>query len=300
MRDLDLDRDPDLDLDPDPDPDRDLDRDLDRDRASAGDRVRPGCYTGPMNDESLWKGCPLAVVDVETTGLDPKVDRVIEVAVIHMQDGEVTDTFASLVNPEQEVPDEVVRITGIQPEQLTDAPRFGAVAAEVRARLEGRIFVAYNLPFDRAFIKSELERAGLDFPEVVPIDPLVFIRELHKNQGSKRLSSAAERLGISLENAHRAQDDAVVAGLVLYALAPQLPERLGDLRLLQGQWEQQQANDMAGWRNRRGGTMDSGGIDGGFTQDRGNALGPAYIYGDDTDPVRYMFVHLPDSGARRT
>lgn len=251
-----------------------------------------------MNDDSLWKGCPLAVVDVETTGLDPKVDRVIEIAVIEMRDGEVTDRFAALVNPDQEVPDEVVRITGIQPEQLVGAPRFATLAAEVRARLEGRVFVAYNLPFDRAFIKAELERAGLDFPEVVPIDPLVFIRELHKNQGSKRLGAVAERLGISLENAHRAADDAEVAGRILYALAPQLPARLGDLRLLQGQWERQQANDMAGWRNRRGGGMEA--VGGGLAQERGNALGPAYIYGDDTDPVRYMFVHLPDSGARRT
>ncbi|PKN58099.1 MAG: 3'-5' exonuclease [Deltaproteobacteria bacterium HGW-Deltaproteobacteria-14] len=252
-----------------------------------------------MNDDSPWRGCPLAVVDVETTGLDPKVDRVIEIAVIHMQDGAVTDSFASLVNPDQEIPDEVVRITGIQPEQVTTAPRFATIAAEVRARLEGRVLVAYNLPFDRAFIVAELDRAGLDLPEVVPIDPLVFIRELHKNQGSKRLSAAAERLGINLENAHRAKDDAEVAGHVLYALAAQLPERLGDLRLLQGQWEQQQQNDMAGWKNRRGGSFDGGGVGGGFAQERGNALGPAYIYGDDTDPVRYMFVHLPDAGARR-
>ena len=253
-----------------------------------------------MNADALWKDLPLAVVDVETTGLDPKVDRVIEIAVIHMQGGQVTDTFATLVDPEQELPEEVIRITGIRPEQLTSAPRFSRVAAEVRARLTDRIFVAYNLPFDRAFISEELGRVGLDFPDVVPIDPLVFIRELHKTHGSKRLSAVAERLGITLSNAHRAQDDAEVAGHVLYALGKQLPERLGDLRLLQEQWEQQQKNEMATWRGRRGGGAIDASVGGAVSQGRGNALGPAYIYGDDTDPVRYMFMHLPDAGARRT
>jgi len=203
-----------------------------------------------MNADALWKDLPLAVVDVETTGLDPKVDRVIEIAVIHMQGGQVTDAFATLVDPEQEIPEEVVRLTGIQPEQLTGAPRFAAIAAEVRARLCDRVFVAYNLPFDRAFITEELGRAGLDFPDVVPIDPLVFIRELHKKEGSKRLTAVAERLGITLSNAHRAQDDAEVAGHVLYALGKHLPDRLGDLRMLQEQWEQQQKNEMASWRGR--------------------------------------------------
>ncbi|PIE19202.1 MAG: DNA polymerase III subunit epsilon [Proteobacteria bacterium] len=252
-----------------------------------------------MNDDALWRDCPLAVVDVETTGLDPKVDRVIEVAVIHMQGGEVTDTYASLVNPEQQVPAEVVKLTGIEPEQLTDAPRFGQIAAEVRARLEGRVFVAYNLSFDRAFVTAELRRAGFEFPTTVPIDPLIFVRELHKTQGSKRLAAVAERLGIELSNAHRAKDDAEVAGHVLYALGEQLPERLGDLRLLQEQWERQQKNEMATWRNRRGGGAIDEDIGGGASIDRGNALGPAYVYGEETDPVRAMFLHLRDSGGRR-
>jgi len=254
--------------------------------------------TPAMHDDARWQELPLAVVDVETTGLDPTSDRVIEIAIVHMQAGEVTDVFATLVNPEQEVPEEVVKITGIKSEDLVDAPRFGAIAAEVRARLLDRVLVAYNLAFDRAFIHEELTRAGLDLPAGIPIDPLVFIRELHKSQGSKRLSAVAERLGIPLDNAHRAQDDAVVAGKVLYAIAGQLPDRLGDLRLLQEQWEQQQKNEMASWRSQRGGGIESP-VGMGPSVDRGNALGPAYIYSEDTDPVRAMFVHLPDSGARR-
>ncbi|MBL8787992.1 MAG: 3'-5' exonuclease [Deltaproteobacteria bacterium] len=250
-----------------------------------------------MDDDARFLDCPTAVIDVETTGLDPRVDRIIEIAVIHMQGGVVIDRYATLVNPEQDVPEEVQRLTGIEPAQLTNAPRFAEIAAEVRARLEGKVFVAYNLAFDRAFVHEELGRAGLDLPSRRYVDPLVFVRELHKSEGSKRLTAVAERLGIPLASAHRAADDAEAAGLVLYALLPRLPERLGELVMLQQQWEITQKNEMANWKGDRGGGAIDQGI--GQTLDRGNALGPAYVYGDDTDPVRAMFVHLPDAGAAR-
>lgn len=247
-----------------------------------------------MNDDARFLELPIAVLDVETTGLDPRGDRIIEIAIVHMEHGVVTDRFATLVNPEQELPDEVQKLTGIEPAQLVSAPRFGDIAAEVERRLRDRVFVAYNLPFDRAFVAEELARAGHELPSRRFVDPLVFVRELHKSEGSKRLSAVAERLGIPLASAHRAADDAEAAGLVLYALLPRLPERLGDLVLLQQQWELQQKNEMANWKGDRAGAIDAGLAP---SLDRGNALGPAYIYGDDTDPVRAMFVHLPDAGS---
>jgi DNA polymerase-3 subunit epsilon len=248
------------------------------------------------NDASLFSECPLAVVDVETTGFDSERDRVIEVAVIHMQGGVVTDSWGTLVNPDRDVPEDVQRITGIDPAQLVDAPRFADIAGIVASRLADRVFVAYNLTFDRGFITAELTRAGLTFPATRFLDPLVFVRELQRGGGSKRLGAVAERLGITLSNAHRATDDAEAAGHILYRLAERLPDRLGDMMLLQQQWEAQQRNEMAGWRGERGGGM-SAGI--GSAIARGNALGPAYLYGDDTDPVRAMFIHLPDSGGAR-
>ncbi|MFO0745592.1 MAG: 3'-5' exonuclease [Myxococcota bacterium] len=211
-----------------------------------------------------------------------------------MQGGQVVDRYSSLVNPEQAVPDETIKITGIDPTLIPLAPRFADIADEVHRRLGERVFVAYNLAFDRAFLTEELGRTGRELPTRTFVDPLVFVREIHKNEGSKRLTAVAERLGITLSNAHRAADDAEAAGLVLYALLQRLPERLGDLLLLQQQWEAQQRNDMAMWKGDRGTFEGVGGY-----VDRGNALGPAYVYGDDTDPVRAMFVHLPDAGSAR-
>lgn len=247
-----------------------------------------------FSDDTPLHDCPLAVIDVETTGFDAETDRVIEIAVIHMQGGAVIESWGTLVNPGRDVPEDVQRITGIDPSQLVTAPRFTEIAAEVAARLEGRVFVAYNLTFDRGFVTAELKRAGLGFPCDRFLDPLIFVRELHRGAGSKKLGAVAERLGIPLSNAHRAIDDAEAAGHVLYRLAADLPPRLGDIVLLQQQWEQQQRNEMAGWRSDRGPSASIGG-----TVDRGNALGPAYLYGDDTDPVRAMYAHLPDSGGSR-
>tara|TARA_B100000674_G_C37815742_1_gene903323 strand:+ start:179 stop:934 length:756 start_codon:yes stop_codon:yes gene_type:complete len=251
-----------------------------------------------MNENANWVDLPIASVDVETTGLDPQTDRVIEIAIIHMRNGEVEERWSSLVNPGCDIPEEVTRITGIKGEDLVSAPSFDTIVGEIQSRLKDRIFVAYNLEFDRAFIKNELERAGAVWEELEYVDPLIFARELHRNQGSKRLGSVAERLGIEIGQAHRAADDAVASGKVLYAFAGQLPATLGELTLLQGQWATQQENERASWRNRREGGPES--VIGVSAQaDRGNALGPAYIYGEETDPVRAMFLHLPDSGSKR-
>ena len=252
-----------------------------------------------MDDQIDWKESALAVVDVETTGLDPEQDRVIEVGIIHMRGGSVEDRYSTLVNPGRDLPAEVVKLTGISPEDVETAPPFEEIADKVCSLLEDRIFVAYNLAFDRAFLQSELGRVDRQWDEPRCIDPLIFVRELHRNQGSKRLAAVAERLGIDPGNSHRAADDAEVAGKVLYSLAEHLPERLDELLMLQSQWERQQDNEMAGWRGGRRTSAIDASVGDGTLADRGNSLGPAYVYGEDTDPVRAMFVHLPDSGSRR-
>jgi DNA polymerase-3 subunit epsilon len=250
-----------------------------------------------MNESAQWADLPIASVDVETTGLDPQTDRVIEIAIIHMRQGEVEERWSTLVNPGIDIPDEVTRITGIKTEDLAGAPVFETLLEEITTRLRDRVLVAYNLEFDRAFIKNELERAGSAWEELSYVDPLIFARELHRNQGSKRLGAVAERLGIEIGQAHRAADDAIAAGKVLYAFAGQLPTTLAELTVLQGQWATQQENERASWRSRRDGGPES--VIGTQQTERGNSLGPAYIYGEETDPVRAMFLHLPDSGSKR-
>ncbi|MGH7295214.1 MAG: 3'-5' exonuclease, partial [Polyangiaceae bacterium] len=102
---------------------------------------------------------------------------------------------------------------------VKDAPSFEAVAAEVFAKLAGWVPGAYNAAFDKAFLTAEMARAGLTVRRDVEwIDPLVWARELQQGERSRALGEVAARLGIALENAHRASDDAEAALRVLLAL----------------------------------------------------------------------------------
>ncbi len=249
-----------------------------------------------------WFDAELAVVDVETTGLDASKDRVMEIAVVAMRAGATIERWSTLVNPGIPIPDEVVAITGITNAMVEGAPSFATIAADVEARLRGRVFVAYNHTFDQAFVKGELERVGLKLPEVPCLDPLVFAREFQKDDGSKKLGKVAERLGITLLEAHRAANDAEVAGFILYAFKEQLPPTLEDLVVLQQQWSLQQEQVMAQRRRWRGELEEEGAsgatVSAMVTAD-GFVLGPAYVYGDEPDPIRFFYGLLPDIGARK-
>jgi len=244
-----------------------------------------------------WWDLPLAVMDVETTGFDPETDRIIEIAVVHMVGGEVVESWGQLVNPERPIPEAVVELTGITEDAVADQPTFDAIADEVVSRFESRGIVAYNLPFDRKFVAAELERAGHAWPEQNPtFDPLIFARQFHADSGSKKLGEVAARLGIDLVEAHRATDDATVAGHVLYAFREQLPPRLADLLVLQAQWERKQAAERM-WSSKR---MDQEASSWLADDSSTIGLGPGYIYGTEPDPLRALYLSVPEAPSRDT
>ena len=100
-------------------------------------------------------------------------------------------------------------------------------------------------------------------------------------------------MGIPLEEAHRATHDARVAGLVLFEFADRLPARLEDLVVLQGQWEAAQAAEMAHWRGGAGFSLGSS-----SAASRKAGLGPAYIYGDEADPLRALYASVAEAPER--
>lgn len=246
-----------------------------------------------------WHLLPLAVLDTETTGLAPEQgDCIIEVAVIHFDNGEVTKRWSTLLDPGIPLHADVTRITGITPDDLLNQPNFVDIADELLTHLQGRVLVAYNVPFDRNFLIHEFSRAGRRLPEGVKwLDPLVIARQTQKGQGNMKLGSVAKRLGVSLEEAHRAQADAECAGRVLLALGKtaNLPENLSELLDLIDKWEAAQEAERAGWRSRQqqGRTGFRPLADDGSPP---NALGTAYPHGDELDPVRYMFLRRAGRG----
>lgn len=166
---------------------------------------------------------PMVSIDVETTGRDPGMDRIVEIACVAWRDGQVEQRLSWLVNPGRPIPAETIEVHGIRDEDVQDKPPFAAIVSELLQALEGRVPVAYNAEFDRNFLIAELGRAGTSLERSPPatrkgvewIDPLVWARELQKEAKGKSLGEVADRLGIHIERAHRATDDAVAALLVL-------------------------------------------------------------------------------------
>ena len=187
-----------------------------------------------FDDAAKFLGLPLAVLDTETTGRDPaRGDRVIEVAVVHFDGGQVTARHSLLVDPGIAIPKESTAVHGITDADVRGKPRWDAIAREVLGLLKGRVPVAYNAGFDRAFVFAEMRRVGItpsndkSLPPALRnsvdwIDPLVWARATQANTRGFKLGEVAARLEIPLVQAHRATDDAEAAGLVLMALLKDL------------------------------------------------------------------------------
>lgn len=199
-----------------------------------------------LSHDAPWAELPIALVDVETTGRDASVDRVVEVGIVVARGGEVVERRNWLVNPGRPIPKEASDVHKISDEDVKDSPSFEQVAAEVMAMLEGCVPGAYNAAFDKAFLTNELARAGMTLRRDVEwLDPLVWARELQQGERSRALGEVAARLGIALENAHRAIDDAEAALRVLLALGRdvRVPRTYGALVLEQRRLSLAQADE---------------------------------------------------------
>lgn len=200
-------------------------------------KVRGVGVASELDAGAPWVDCPIAFIDVETTGRDPTNDRIVEMGIVLGVGGEVVKTFNWLFNPGRPIPAEISAIHGITDADVADKPSFADTALEILEALAGSIPAAYNASFDRNFLLAELERAGIRAPSPPPavrrevdwMDPLTFARELYKAEESRALGDMATRLGIELVQAHRATDDAVAALKVLYVLAkdPRVPRAYG-------------------------------------------------------------------------
>jgi DNA polymerase III subunit epsilon len=208
--------------------------------------------------DAAWKELDVALLDLETTGRDASVDRVVEVGIVVGRHGDVVARYNWLVDPGIPIPQEAAAVHGITDAMVAGKPRFEAIAHEIVNALRGCIPAAYNAAFDRAFIMSEVARAKADSGSVPAlardvdwVDPLVWARHIQSDEKSRALGDVAARLGVALEKAHRAQDDAEAALRVLYALAndPRIPQAYGALVQEQRRLSHAQADARRMWRH---------------------------------------------------
>ena len=181
------------------------------------------------------RGTPIAVIDLETNGLAPGRDRVVELSVVRRDPGrEPVLALDTLVNPSRRVA--ATEIHGITDEDVEDAPRFESIAANVVEALSDCVVAAYNVYFDIRFLAYELERCGVKCPP--PHFCLMYLRPMLGLGKRCKLDDACREHGVTYENAHVAARDALASsqllGCYLDVMAQEGVSTYADLAALKG------------------------------------------------------------------
>jgi DNA polymerase-3 subunit epsilon len=159
-------------------------------------------------------GAVFTAFDLETTGLDPKRDRIVEIGAVRFNAGGVIDRYETLIDPGFPMPAEAGRVNGITDAMLAGQPLLCAALPEFLRFAEGAFFVAHNAPFDCGFVNESLLRLyedGYTRAAVLPnriTDTLPLARRLFPGRARYNLQDLAKDLGIKAQAAHRALDDA--------------------------------------------------------------------------------------------
>ena len=154
------------------------------------------------------------VVDVETTGGRGDRHRVTEIGAVKVVDGDIVARFGTLLNPQRVIPADIIRLTGITPAMVQDAPYFADIADDFDAFMVDAIFVAHNVEFDYGFIAGEYRRIGRRF-EYPRLCTCTSMRRLYPGRRSYSLASLCRDFEIPLESHHRAMCDAEAAAQLL-------------------------------------------------------------------------------------
>ena len=147
------------------------------------------------------------VFDIETTGFSSIRDRIIEIGAVKVVNGEIVDRFSTFVNPERPIPFEITGLTGITDEMVMGAPAIGTVLPQFLEFAGDGVLVAHNAGFDVGFIEQNCREQGLN-DRFIYVDTVALARVLLPTLSKYKLNIVAKALNISLENHHRAVDDA--------------------------------------------------------------------------------------------
>ena len=148
------------------------------------------------------------VVDLETTGLQPAKDRILEIGAVKVENGEVKDTFCTFINPRMAIPPFIQALTGITQDMVENAPTAEQAFYEFLDFCGDRDLMGHNLMFDYSFLKHQAANLKLSF-EKRGIDTLKIARSVLPEQESRSLTSLCEYFQINREQAHRAFHDAL-------------------------------------------------------------------------------------------
>ncbi|MCR5788506.1 MAG: PolC-type DNA polymerase III [Lachnospiraceae bacterium] len=164
------------------------------------------------------------VFDIETTGLSPVNDEIIEIGAVRVEKGEITGRFSEFVNPKRPIPYHIEQLTSINDEMVADADFITSVLPRFLAFCEGAVLVAHNASFDISFIREKSRRLGIE-QALSFVDTVGLSRFLLPKLSKFTLDKVAKALGVSLENHHRAVEDAEATAEIFVKLLRMLRQR---------------------------------------------------------------------------
>ena len=190
-------------------------------------------YLAPDNTKSVYnnKGQEIdttyCVLDLETTGFSAKTEKITEIGIMKVKNGEVIDEFSCFVNPEKHIPQRVSEVTNITDDMVKDAKTIKDVFPDVLEFLgdpNNTVIVAHNANFDVGFLKQNAINLGCKF-DYTYLDTLSLAKDLFPNYKKYKLGKIAENLGIKVEVAHRALDDVDTTVKVFRVMMDMLKEK---------------------------------------------------------------------------
>lgn len=177
-----------------------------------------GEASGPMSGSFV-------VYDTETTGLDPNTEFLTEIGAVVVENGQITDTFNTFVNPGKPIPPKIVELTGITDSMVADAPSPDQAIRQFAQFANGRVLVAHNAhKFDMRFMYAAADRAGIAL-ENAYIDTLPMAQNLYPGLRNYKLNTINDYLEIEPFNHHRAVDDAMALAKIFCKMLVTLEEK---------------------------------------------------------------------------
>ena len=168
----------------------------------------------------------IAFVDLETTGSTAGRDRITEIGIVELWQGEVR-RWSQLINPGVRIPAFITGLTGISDDMVQDQPSFQDVAAEILDRLHGKLFVAHNARFDYGFLRAEFKSCGIAWHAPV-LCTVKLSRQLFPQEARHNLDSLIHRHGLSVSHRHRALGDADLLHQFWQILQQEMPAQALD------------------------------------------------------------------------
>jgi DNA polymerase III subunit epsilon len=167
------------------------------------------------------------VLDVETTGLSPQYNNIIEIGIVRVKNLKIAGKYQSLINPGRDIPAFITGFTGISNDDVYNAPFFENIAEEITEFIGSDVIAGHNLSFDKSFLRREFNYCGKEEPRNPNLCTLKVARRIFPLLKSKSLSSVSSFLKIKNSSSHRALGDAETTAKILIKIAKHVKKNLG-------------------------------------------------------------------------